>query len=186
MRLRLFLTAVPGALLAASAVPATTLVRMSLEEMTSAAQAVARVRCISNQTRWEDSEIWTFTSFEVTEAWKGSLPRRITVRLLGGRIDHLISTVPGVPRFRPGEEVVLFLEPSRAGSFSVIGWAQGTFRIHRASPGGPQNATEDTSSISTFDPRTREFRHEGILGIELEILRDRVLSAVAQQRRDKQ
>ena len=186
MRLRLFLTAAPAALLAASAVPATTLVRMSVEEMTSTSQAVARVRCISNQTRWEEGEIWTFTSFEVAEAWKGSLPQRITVRLVGGRVGHLISSVPGIPRFQPGEESVLFLEPSRSGSFSVTGWAQGTFRIHRASPDAQLSASQDTASFATFEPRTREFRHEGIRNIDLEYLRKRVVAAVAQDRTSKQ
>ena len=183
MRWGRFLWLLGLALWAARAVPATTLIRMSLEEMTSAAQAVARVRCVSNQTRWEGGEIWTFTSFEVAEVWKGLLPPRITVRLLGGRAGHLISIISGVPRFQPGEKSVLFLELTRGPYFSVIGWAQGTFRIRCPWPHGPETVMQDTASISIFEPRAREFQHEGIRDVELGTFRERVLSALARERR---
>jgi hypothetical protein len=96
-------------LLAGAAAHATTLVCMTVREMTHAAELVVRARCVEGMAKWDAGEIWTFTTFEIEEAWKGSPPRQIVVRLLGGTTAELTSSVDGVPRFRAGEEVVLFL-----------------------------------------------------------------------------
>ena len=54
---------------------ATTLKRMSVADLSRAAHVVVRVRCITNSTRWDAGEIWTFTTFDVEEIWKGFRPR---------------------------------------------------------------------------------------------------------------
>ena len=77
------------ALLSAMSAQATTLARLSLDQLTAASDAVARVRCVSGESRWESGQIWTVTSFEVVETIKGKLPQRIQVRLPGGRVGHL-------------------------------------------------------------------------------------------------
>src|SRR5271156_6972668 len=118
---------------------ATTLERMSVAKMTQHAQLVVRAQCLGNSVAWDGGEIWTFTSFEVEDSWKGAptgAAQQVTVRLLGGSGGHLTSTVSGVPRFRPGEEVILFLQPTARGDFSIVSWVQGTFRIHRDSRSG--------------------------------------------------
>src|SRR5208283_5673612 len=118
---------------AALTASATTLERMSVAKMARAAQLVVRAQCIGNSTAWDGGEIWTFTSFTVEDSWKGapsSAAQQLTVRLLGG-VGNLSSTVSGVPRFRPGEEVILFLQSTARGDYSIVSWVQGTFRIHR-------------------------------------------------------
>lgn len=169
-------------LLAAAAAQATTLVRMDLNELASAASTIARVRCLGNEARVEGGEIWTFTRFEVQETLKGSAPREITVRLLGGRINGLASTVDGVPRFREGEEAFLFLQPTRSGDLSVTSWVQGTFRIERDHM-KQELVTQDTSGLSVFDPATRQFRAGGIRRLPIEEFRQQVRAAVEKQRR---
>ena len=72
---------------------------------------------------------------------------------------------------------MLFLEPRPDGRFTVTGWAQGTFRIARHARNGEERATEDTAALPVFDPRTRQFRAEGIRQIPLGELRERVLAA---------
>ena len=165
---------------------ATTLARMNLDELAAAADAVVHVQCLQNESRWEGSEIWTFTSFEVVETMNGAVPRFLSVRLLGGRVGHLISTVSGVPRFVPGEEAILFLERTRAGDFSVTGWVVGTFRIHRDGRTGKQRVTQDSSSIAVFDAATRGFRAAGIRNLPLEEFRQRVAAAVERARTGRQ
>ena len=171
----------PAALLVlalSGAAQATTLLRMSVEQMTGKAQAIVRARCLGNSTRWEEGEIWTFASFDVKEAWLGATAPRITVRLLGGRAGDLTSSVSGVPRFQPGEEVILFLEPTGRGDFSVVSWQQGTFRIRRgASPGG-EAVTQDTAASSTFDPAAQRFAAGGIRSMPLGAFRARVQAAL--------
>jgi hypothetical protein len=168
------------------AAKATTLVRMSVAQMSHAAQAIVRARCLENSTSWDSGEIWTFTSFEVQELWQGSAPPRITVRLLGGRAGNLTSSVSGVPRFRAGEEVVLFLERTPRGDFSVVSWEQGTFRIRRAAATGSESVTQDSASFATFDPATRQFELEGIRNLPIETFRAQVVAAVSAEARRKQ
>lgn len=164
-------------LLVAAAASATTLVRMDLDELAAKAAIVARVRCLENEARVDGNEIWTFSRFEVIETLKGSAPREITVRLLGGRVGHLISTIDGVPRFRAGEELYLFLVQTRTGDFGVAGWAQGTFRLRRYNVSGREEVTQDTGSVTIFDPATRQFRPGGVRRMPVEQFRQRVREA---------
>src|SRR6266699_4227276 len=126
MRIRVQIVVTMAMLLSARAgARATTLARLSLDQLAAAADAVARVRCTSVEARWENGEIWTVTSFDVVETLKGALPTRISVRLPGGRVGHLTAAVDGTPRFTGGEESIVFLEAfQRAGDFSVTGWGQ--------------------------------------------------------------
>jgi hypothetical protein len=163
---------------AAASIRATTLARLSLDQLSAAANAVARLRCTSAESRWENGEIWTVTSFDVLEAMKGPLPARITVRLPGGRVGHLIATVDGTPKFTRGDEAVVFLERSRAGGYSVTAWVQGTFRIARDPRTGHEFVSQDSSAFAVFDTTTRAFRIEGIRRMPIEQFRERITAAL--------
>jgi hypothetical protein len=176
-----FVSCCVGLLLAiGGATKATTLVRMSVAQMSRAAEVIVRARCLENSTGWDAGEIWTFTSFEVQEAWRGSPPARITVRLLGGRAGNLTSSVSGIPRFHAGEEVVLFLERTPHGDFSIVSWEQGTFRIRRAAATGAESVTQDSASFATFDPATRLFGAVGIRNLRIEMFRAQVDAAASE------
>jgi hypothetical protein len=145
-----------------ASVPATTLKRMSLPDLSRAAHTIVRARCVANSTRWDTGEIWTFTTFDVEEIWKGSAPAQIIVRLLGGKSGNLTSTVSGVPRFSPGEELVLFLERTPAQDFSIVSWVQGTFRIGRDRTTDEEIVTQDTAAFAVFDPASQRFETTGV------------------------
>ena len=194
-------------LCAATSIHATTLARLSLDQLAAAADAVARVRCTNVQSRWENSEIWTITSFDVVDTMKGPLPARIVVRLPGGRVGHLTAAVDGTPKFNAGDEAVVFLErysgglhaetaplagglqvepaPVLGGEFSVAAWVEGTFRIARDPHTGMETVTQDSSTFAVFDATTRVFRSEGIRRMPMEQFRERVVAALtrAQEKR---
>ena len=170
-----------GLLICCAAVPGTTLEKMPLERMADVAKVIVRARCVSNSTRWDAGEIWTLTTFEVAEAWKGLATERVTVRLLGGTVGSLTSTVSGVPRFRAGEEVILFLEPTARGDFTVVSWQQGTFRVGRDPRSGAEIVTQDTAAFETFDARTRQFKASGIRDLPLDLFRAQVRSALIER-----
>jgi hypothetical protein len=168
-----------------SAAAATTLQRMSVADMSRAAHTIVRTRCITNSTRWDAGEIWTFTTFDVEETWKGSAPARITVRLLGGEAGNLKSTVSGVPRFVPGEELVLFLERTSAEDFSVVSWVQGTFRIGHDRATDEEIVTQDTAAFAVLDPTSLRFEASGIRRMRTEAFRALVASALETRRGSK-
>jgi hypothetical protein len=156
----------------------TTLMRMSLAQISQAAQVIVRARCIGSSTGWDAGEIWTFTSFKIEETWHGSAPAQVSVRLLGGRVGNITSTVSGVPRFSPGEEVVLFLVPTPRGDFSIVSWEQGTFRIRRDVRTGEEMAAQDTADFAVFDPAARGFETDGIRNLPMAAFRSRVDAAL--------
>ena len=166
------------ALILCDCAAATSLARLSVQQLTAAAATIARGRCIANESRWERGEIWTISTLEIEDVWKGTAPRRISVRLIGGHAGHFVSTVAGVPRFHLGEEVILFLEPDRAGGFTVTGWVQGTFRIRHDLHSGAEAVTQDSAGFDGIDPTAHEVGDGGIRGLPIEQLRARVRQAL--------
>ena len=167
------------ALLLLPGIRATTLVRLSLDQLAAGSDAVARVRFVRAESRWENGSIWTVTTFDVLEILKGQLPGEIEVRLPGGRVGHLTSTVDGTPRFYSGSEAIVFLQRSPAAGFTVAGWVQGSFRISRDPRTGNETVTQDSGSFAVFDAPTRTFRTEGIRQMTIEEFRARFAAAGA-------
>lgn len=148
---------------------ATTLARLNFNDLAQQSSAVARLRCLGSEFRWDRGELWTETRFEVLERNKGLLPGIVTVRTIGGVSGHLHSHVDAVPVFRAGEEVYLFLWERPGEPYRVLGWAQGTFRIARNADSGVETVTQDSANAPIFDPRTRTFRHGGIRNLPVAI-----------------
>jgi hypothetical protein len=174
----LFLIAL-GVLAIAALASATTLVYMPFDDLVQQSSAVARLRCLAAESRFDGQEIWTETRFEVLELDKGLLSGLVTVRMMGGRAGHLHSRIDGVPQFRIGEEVYLFLWNRKTGeSYSVLGWSQGTFRITRNNESGIENVTQDSAMASIFDPGTRQFRRDGVRNMPVGLFRAKLWRAL--------
>ena len=163
-----------GLALIAAVAQATTLVRLHFQDLVHYSYSVARVRCLRAQTRMENGEIWTDTSFRVLWQQKGYLPEEIVVRQPGGKFLHLHSHVEGTPEFRPGEEVYLFLSGHPGRQFFIVGWTQGTFRIHRDLRSGGETVSQDSAEIPVFDPASGSFTQTGVKNLPAEIFEQRV------------
>jgi hypothetical protein len=174
----LFLT---GLALLAAAANATTLARMRFEELAKQATAVARLRCLGAESKWENGEIWTETRFEVLQQDKGALPRLVRVRMLGGSVAGLHSRIEGVPAFRPGEEAYVFLWGHEGEPFRVLGWSQGTFRIVRDARTGLETVTQDSAAAPIFDPRTHQFRHGGVRHLPVAVFQLKLRKALQEE-----
>jgi len=163
-----------GIVLVAIAAQATTLVRLHFQDLVRYSSAIARLRCISAQTRLEDGEVWTDTVFDVVQRDKGFLPAQIVVRQPGGKFGHLQSHVEGAPEFRPGEEVFLFLTGRPGKQFFVVGWTQGTFRIRRDIRTGRETVTQDSADIPVFDPESRTFNKAGMKDLRIDSFEEKM------------
>jgi len=175
----LLLLFLAGLLLIGIAANATTFLRLDFSRLTRTATAVARLRCAASESFLENGQIWTDTRFAVLETDKGNLPSAITVRTPGGSAAGVTAHVEGAPRFRPGEEVFLFLLAAPGEPFRVLGWAQGTFRIARGPRGGSERLTQDSAALPVYDPARREFRAEGLRNVTVDEFRARVQRALA-------
>jgi hypothetical protein len=170
-----------GVCLVAIVANATTLVRLPFYKLVEHSSAIARVRCIGAQTRWENGEIWTETAFEVVQRDKGYLPSPIVVRLPGGKLQHLQSHVDGVPEFHAGEEVYLFLGGQPGRQFYVIGWTQGTFRIRKDFRTGMETVTQDSADVPVFDPESGSFAKAGVKDLRIDLFTEKLTREIHRQ-----
>ncbi|MBS1842171.1 MAG: hypothetical protein JSS69_05465 [Acidobacteria bacterium] len=160
---------------------ATTLARLSFDELATKAKAIVRVRCLTASSVWRNGEIWTETEFAVLDRSKGAAPGILRISLPGGKVAHIQSRVDGVPNFREGEEAYLFLWDAPGKEPSVLGWAQGTFRISRDPNNGLTRVTQDSAEMPLFDPATRKFRHGGVRNVPLAVFQLKLKRALERE-----
>src|SRR5262245_53038802 len=107
---------------------------LNLQQMSLRADRIFTGRCLDVRVD-EDTQLGqpvTTVTMVVTRSAKGSIHGKVTFRLLGRQDARESDTgeVDGLPRFKPGEEVVLFLYgDSTRGLTSPVGFGQGKFTI---------------------------------------------------------
>lgn len=114
---------------------------LNIEEMSGRATRVFSGRCLDVRVERDPAlgQVVTHVTLAVTRAAKGDLRGRLTIRLLGDQdLDGDWSQgTDGLPRFRRGEEVVLFLYgDSASGLTSPVGFGQGKFGVVEDDKGG--------------------------------------------------
>ena len=122
-----------GALLIASPLAGATYVLPSDEALFDQATHVAEVVILKDVTPALPFAVATDYFAVARSVLKGEISSAdIVVRLPGGRTaEGLEVQVDGVPIFREGEELLLFLVENDDGSFGVLHLALGAFRSHR-------------------------------------------------------
>ena len=118
---------------------ATTLLAVDVPEMTLASEWIIRADVSAVKSvdlRREGRGIFTDITLQVREVYRGvDVPKTYVLRLLGGRgADDMALWIPGMPKFVPGEEVVLFLEATSAGHIPC-GLGQGVYRVMTSESG---------------------------------------------------
>jgi hypothetical protein len=129
-------------LLALGALPAaaTQFRLMDLDEMVRRADQVVHARALSSrvETDPQTHAHYTVTRFEVIESGLGTLHggAELELRLLGGHAPGSAyrTTVPGMPRFEPGEERILFLRATPDGRWLIVG-ERGALRLADSAEG---------------------------------------------------
>jgi hypothetical protein len=109
---------------------ATTVVRLSLDDMIRKAQSIVHGRVRSRTTHWSSNGklILTTYTMDVQETIKGPASQSVELTAIGGKIGALTLYVSGMPSFETGEEAVVFIEKSGAYSV-VVGLSQGKFSV---------------------------------------------------------
>jgi len=134
-RLRLFLVAAitAVALVGAQAALATTVQKLSLQELAKKSDSIVMARVDDAVSSWDAAhkEIYTFYTLSVLQSVKGAKgTTTITLRQLGGTVDNIASIVPGMPSFKKGEEVIVFLTQKDAAGYPwVMGLQQGKYSV---------------------------------------------------------
>lgn len=132
MKIRFSVLATVLVMLATSAARATTMVSMSMNQLTQASSDIVRARVVNQVSEWNAArtQIVTITTFAVLQILKGNAPSTVQVRQLGGRVGNMTAFIPGDVTFRPQTEYVLFLEPTHSSDYDVVGMSQGAYPVY--------------------------------------------------------
>lgn len=146
--LRAFLALVFSVAILAAPLWATTVRKMDLPELVSASDSIVQGRVDSVEARWESNLAYTYVSVSVVDPLKGERRRSLLIRQLGGKIGSLNVTVSGMPIFRNGDQVIVFLKGQTGGTFNVVGLNQGKYEIV------DDFAVANVSGLTLVDPKT--------------------------------
>ena len=129
MSLRTTLVCVLAASLAARDAGATSLVKLSTEQLTDAADSIVKGTVAAVWTDLDaKGRCWTRARVDVDRTLKGSPGEEVVVSQLGGVCGGFAARVESTARFSVGEEAYFFLEELN-GYTGVVGLVQGKFTL---------------------------------------------------------
>jgi len=117
-----------------SPVSATSMLPISLEQLSTRATLIFYGEVLSNQVKQDEQsgQIATFTEFKVIDLIKGKATDTHTIKQIGGALKdrNMALRIHGVPRFQVGNNYVVFLPTkSKLGFSSPLGLHQGSFSV---------------------------------------------------------
>ncbi|MGO8819066.1 MAG: hypothetical protein ACLQVG_30870 [Terriglobia bacterium] len=132
--MRVLVLATSLAIVANPAAWATTMVSLSMDQLTQSASDIVRAHVVEQASGWNAArtQIVTITTFAVSQTLKGNASPTVQVRQLGGKVGNITVSVPGDISFRPQREYILFLEPAGGSpNYNVVGMAQGAYPVYQ-------------------------------------------------------
>ena len=109
-------------------VSATTIARLSLDDMVAASDTIVEGKVVGLRTYWQGRQILTEVSLNVTRTHKGAASSKLVFIQMGGRVETpfpVTMTVPGAPVESLGDEGFYFLEPRSPGEKMIVGLSLG-------------------------------------------------------------
>jgi hypothetical protein len=134
---------------------AETLQKLSLEELTREADVIirGRIQKVGSQPTADRSNITTVVEVAVVDQWKGQKASSLFLNQPGGSAGGITQAVPGLPRFFPGEEVILFLKRIESDRFATVGGKQGKFVVKT----DPQSKKEFVADLTGKSQAASDF-----------------------------
>jgi len=163
------------------ALSATTVIPMDVEKLASLSTHIVEGRAVQSTSQWnaDHTLIFTYTKFAATRTLKGEVPATFMVRQLGGSVDGITQRVSGVRHWRPGEEAVLFLQPSSIGDGALVvtGLMQGNFLVRHTAQ-GQTLVSNGMPEASQYQAATGEITGYRGSNLRLKDLESRIQKAV--------
>jgi len=118
---------------AAAAASASTVIAPTFAELVARSRTVFVGETIGVESRWtgtgSGAAIVTRVTFRVERVLKGELGGQTVLEFLGGTVGEDRLVVAGMPRFRVGDEDVLFVDDRGRAMCPVVGMTHGRFRV---------------------------------------------------------
>ena len=118
-----------GLLILTLQAPATTLEKLSLEEMATKSHIIVRATVLGQAATQRGTLVYTNYSIKVTEKLKGDAGATLVVSVPGGTIGRVRQSFAGTPTMKTGAEYVVFIWKGKSGILHIIGLSQGLFDL---------------------------------------------------------
>jgi len=117
---------------------ATTVIAPDFDSLVGQADFVVRAVVKTVHSEWRDNPanpgeryIATRVELDVKEAVKGTPPSPLVLQMVGGRVGDDELVVEGAPRFKPGEESILFIRGNGRVFSPVVALMHGAYPVRR-------------------------------------------------------
>jgi hypothetical protein len=164
--------------LIATQLSATTLERLSLDEMAQKSTEIVSARVIGSSATTRGPVLYTRYRIQVVQRWKGAPAQEMDVCVPGGRQGAVRQTFAGAPKLADGEEYLLFLWTSKSGLTQVIGLSQGLFEMKRDAKGEVM-VSRNASSETMVDAGTGQVVEDRPVFMKLIDMSNRIHRALA-------
>jgi len=136
---------------------ATTLLKLSVEEMSRQAELIVtgKVTQVASQWSSDQTTIYTFTTVQVMKCVAGACGEKVLLKHRGGTVGDRTLSIPGTPELSQGQEVLLFLRKDPEGEkgyFAVVGMCQGLFAIEKGKGGQQATAVQKLGDVALAEP----------------------------------
>ena len=122
------------ALAAPRAADATIIIPKNLKELAAEAELVLVAEVTgqrADRVAGPESLIYTFSALRVLEQWKGAKTDRLEVAEVGGRVGDVTCFAAGMPQYKVGERVLVFLKKDVLGLWRTHGLVQRRFAVQK-------------------------------------------------------
>jgi hypothetical protein len=121
-------------LLLAPALPATTVPRLTFEQLTDASDLIASGKVTQSWAAWDSEHkyIWTHYLLSVSDTAKGNRVTTVEFAEPGGALGGSTMSIAGSVTYSIGDTVVVFLSRMPNGYLRTTGWSQGKYGLDSA------------------------------------------------------
>ena len=128
----------------------------SIEELTDLAHDVISGTVTNLESKQVDGVIKTSVTVDIDHNFVGSKSQSFTFDVIGGTVNGITMDVPGAPKFKQNQSVLLFLDQQQ-----VVGFGQGLYAI-----GPNKTATRSMEGTTVLDESTSD---PNTLDLELDL-----------------
>jgi hypothetical protein len=147
---------------------ATSVISPGFERLVANSDIIFTGQVLSKRSEWKDvrgrKSIVTLVSFGVRATHKGRTESTITLQFLGGTMGDVTLDVAEMPKFTPGERVVLFVEGNGTSASPLVGFYHGKFSLRQTAAGHDEMLTHNGKPLVSVRDigRSTENRGRGI------------------------
>ena len=111
------------------------MVELTTNDLVAQSSDIVGARVLSIKSQWnpEKNFIFTTVTLQITESYKGTIAVSSTADVIvpGGEVDGVGLGVEHAAKFKPGENIIVFLRSTDGSAYAVTGWEQGKYTIEQ-------------------------------------------------------